>query len=310
MSLNSALVDRARRLVDTPTPVRVEGTTQFQTLTYPWFKVRLTLSPAPESDDTQGARRRVPRPASLLVGLKDADGNPVAINADDRLEVDSKQLGRAIYQVTGDWRADPQEEEADWLDSDAHARRGAPVHESRAVSFGDVRYVGPYLPDVFAQEPLDRALRRTAEKGGDRLHEYIVAFTPIKTGNLATSWYRKPTRRELHGTTAAYVAPVATDVSYAPYVNYGTGLWGPEHRKYLIEPHPPNRFLSWIDPLTGKRVFARRVWHPGSEGHHMIENAGSVVHAGLNEMMLPELETYKREAEAAALASMRGVVIP
>lgn len=102
MSLNSALVDRARRLVDTPTPVKVEGTTQFQTLTYPWFKVRLTLSPAPESDDPQAARRRVPRPATLLVGRKDADGNPTVINADDRLEVDSKQLGRAIYQVTGD----------------------------------------------------------------------------------------------------------------------------------------------------------------------------------------------------------------
>lgn len=102
MSLNAALVDRARRLVDTPTPQRVEGTTQFQTLTYPWFRVRLTLSPAPESDDAQGARRRVPRPGSLLVGLKDADGNLNAVNADDRLEVDSKQLGRAIYQVTGD----------------------------------------------------------------------------------------------------------------------------------------------------------------------------------------------------------------
>ena len=102
MSLNSALVDRARRLVDTPTPQRVEGTTTFQTLTYPWFKVRLTLSPAPESDDAQGARRRVPRPASLLVGMKDVDGNPTVINADDRLEVDSKQLGTQIYQVTGD----------------------------------------------------------------------------------------------------------------------------------------------------------------------------------------------------------------
>ena len=102
MSLNSALVDRARRLVDTPTPQKVEGTTQFQTLTYPWFKVRLTLSPAPESDDPQAARRRVPHPATLLVGLKDVDGNLVEIHADDRLEVDSKQLGRAIYQITGD----------------------------------------------------------------------------------------------------------------------------------------------------------------------------------------------------------------
>ena len=102
MSLNSALVDRARRIVDTPTTVKIEGTTQFTTLRYPWFKVRLTLSPAPESDDTQGGRRRVPHPATLLVGIKDTDGNATVINADDKLEVDSKQLGRHVYQVTGD----------------------------------------------------------------------------------------------------------------------------------------------------------------------------------------------------------------
>ena len=102
MSLNTALVDRARRLVDTPTPVKVEGSTQFQTLHYPWFKCRLTLSPAPEADDAQGGHRRTPRPASLLVGLKDTDGNLTEINSDDRLEVDSKALGRAFYQITGD----------------------------------------------------------------------------------------------------------------------------------------------------------------------------------------------------------------
>lgn len=102
MSLNSALVDRARRLVDTPTPVKVEGTTQFQTLHYPWFKCRLTLAPAPEAPDPQAARVRVARPATLLIGLKDADGNLNQINADDKLEIDSKQLGRAVYQLTGD----------------------------------------------------------------------------------------------------------------------------------------------------------------------------------------------------------------
>ena len=41
-------------------------------------------------------------------------------------------------------------------------------------------------------------------------------------------------------------------MEYAPYVNYGTGLWGPEHRKYLIEPIEPKKALSWIDPVGGK----------------------------------------------------------
>jgi hypothetical protein len=98
VSLNSALVDRARRIVDTPTPVRVEGTTQFQPLHYPWFKCRLQLAAAPE---TAGGVR-TPHPSTLLIGLRDADGNLNEVNSDERLEVDSKQLGRAIYQLTGD----------------------------------------------------------------------------------------------------------------------------------------------------------------------------------------------------------------
>ena len=102
MSLNSALVDRARRVVDTPTGVRVEGTTQFQTYHHPWFKCRLTLNAAPETDDTQAARRRVARTAQMMCALKDQDGNLLVISAADRLEVDSKELGRAVYEITGD----------------------------------------------------------------------------------------------------------------------------------------------------------------------------------------------------------------
>lgn len=102
MSLNAALVDRARRIVDTPLAEKVEGTTQFTTLSYSWFKCRITYGAAPESDDPQAARRRVPRPATLLCGVKDLDGNLLVINATDRLEMDSKQLGQAVFEVTSD----------------------------------------------------------------------------------------------------------------------------------------------------------------------------------------------------------------
>jgi hypothetical protein len=120
-----------------------------------------------------------------------------------------------------------------------------------------------------------------ASTGTDRLHDLIAEYTPIRTGNLRTSWYTTgKLAAELAGREGHYVGRVKTDVDYAPYVNYGTGLFGPQHRKYLIEPHPPNQALSWIDPLTGMRVFARRVWHPGSEGAHMIEKAAAVLEAG------------------------------
>lgn len=88
--------------MDTPTPVRVEGTTQFETLHDAWFKCRFTYSPAPDSDDTQGARRRVPRNGQFMCAMTDQDGNTLTITAADRLELDSKELGQAIFEVTGD----------------------------------------------------------------------------------------------------------------------------------------------------------------------------------------------------------------
>jgi hypothetical protein len=102
MSLNAALVDRARRVIDTPTDEKVEGTTVFQTLHGPWFKVRLTLQAAPESDDPQAGRRRVPHPGTILCGVKDLDGGVVVINATDRLWVNSRELGDALYEITSD----------------------------------------------------------------------------------------------------------------------------------------------------------------------------------------------------------------
>jgi hypothetical protein len=172
------------------------------------------------------------------------------------------------------------------------------------------KYIGPDLPAAFDDAPVRATLRRMADTGGDKLHDFIVQYTPVKTGNLATSWYREPTTRELHGTSMAYVSKVATDVDYAPYVNYGTGLFGPKHTKYLIEPHNPTGFLHWVDPLTGQDRYARSVWHPGSPGEYMVEKAAVFVESFLNEFMLPDLETFKRDQEAAVLGSMRGVVLP
>jgi hypothetical protein len=102
VSLNAALVDRARRLVDTPLGTKVEGSTQFATVEDAWFKCRLTLGAAPEADDSTGARRRVSRTGSVLCGVKDLTNEPLTILATDRLEINSKELGRYIFDVTDD----------------------------------------------------------------------------------------------------------------------------------------------------------------------------------------------------------------
>jgi hypothetical protein len=102
VSLQTALVDRARQVSETPTGEKVEGSTIFQTSNGPWFKVRLTMSPAPEADDPQAGRRRVPHPGTILCGVKDADGGAVTISSADRLWVNSKELGDALYEITSD----------------------------------------------------------------------------------------------------------------------------------------------------------------------------------------------------------------
>jgi hypothetical protein len=135
-----------------------------------------------------------------------------------------------------------------------------------------------------------------ANTGGDALQRRIRENTPVRTGALRESWIRtEATKHENR-----YESRVQTDVDYAPYVNYGTGLWGPKHMKYLIEPvHAP--MLSWIDPKSGKRVYAQRVWHPGSPGAFMLEYGAAKTEAEIEVILLPDLEQMKAEYEALAV---------
>jgi hypothetical protein len=101
MAYRSVLVDRARLLREAAQPVKVEGTTISDEVRGPWFRVRLTIPPAGDAPDTAGARRRVVDRPTLLTDKRDETGEPVEIKHTDRIEVDSKQLGRAIYEVSG-----------------------------------------------------------------------------------------------------------------------------------------------------------------------------------------------------------------
>jgi len=165
------------------------------------------------------------------------------------------------------------------------------------------QYIGPDLAAAFSAGSVSGTLRKLCNAGGDALHANIAANTPVRTGNLRTSWYRLPAVPEEN----RYVSYIRTDVSYSPHVEYGTGLYGPEHRKYEIKPKTPGGMLSWMDPKTGQRVYARHVWHPGSPGAHMREFGVARTEAALEEIAYPALEEFKAGYEAQILKAQSRV---
>jgi hypothetical protein len=105
------LKDRARSIQSLPTETRVEGKTVManDVLWGDWFKARLSEQSRRETTDGGGTWRTVKNP-SLLFGVKDTYGQTLLdtdeggslLKARDRVEVDSVQLGRAVYELTGD----------------------------------------------------------------------------------------------------------------------------------------------------------------------------------------------------------------
>lgn len=159
-------------------------------------------------------------------------------------------------------------------------------------------YEGDDLPTLFAQHPAQRALRRMAHTGGSVLKDRVEENTPIDTGELRASWTQSPVKHRrvsMLGAEDVYESEVSTDKDYAPDVEHGTGLWGPEHRKYLIEPKTPGGLLSWIDASTGQRVFARRVWHPGSPGQHMMAFGAAKTEATMTTFLIPDVDFWAAE---------------
>ena len=94
-----------------------------------------------------------------------------------------------------------------------------------------------------------------------------------------------------------YESGAESELEYAPYVEHGTGLWGPKHAKYLIVPKRPDGWLRWIDPDTGNPVFAKRVMHPGSPGNHMFEIGVAIAEQEFEREVEPILVRVMRELE-------------
>lgn len=153
-------------------------------------------------------------------------------------------------------------------------------------------YVGPRLHERINPRLGGFAARDIAGDAGDRWHFVTTQNTPVETGNLRTSWYLDPAiganRRSFYG-FPAYEVVVATDVDYAPYVEWDT-------RPHEIRPIPPNTRLHFFD-RHGNEVFATRVSHPGTRGQHMMSIGAHVVETTLDEIGEPGLERFVAAVE-------------
>lgn len=161
--------------------------------------------------------------------------------------------------------------------------------------------------DAPQQAATGRAAMAMAHRGGDRMHELTVINTPIGGrdqrggggGNLRSSWYQIPVHRIRTPKGRGFQSGVATQTEYAPHVESGTGLYGPKGAKYEIRPRTPGGYLRWVDPRTGREVFAKRVMHPGSPGAHMVATAAALVEAEFERGLVGGiLDGWVRDIEA------------
>lgn len=158
-------------------------------------------------------------------------------------------------------------------------------------------YDGDNIEELISQweHAVDVAGQKMAEDLGANFQHNITINTPVETYHLRESYDQTaieygPVTDDPLGSIrwAAYAwqGTVFTEVTYAEFVEYGTGLWGPKRRKYKIEPKTPGGVLAFqpyaraphggviLDvsgsPAKHGTAFARFVMHPGSPGAAMF----------------------------------------
>lgn len=159
-------------------------------------------------------------------------------------------------------------------------------------------YEGGKLKPWFDRTPNERFCRRAAGAGGRALMINIREKTPVDTGELRRSIRQGALRIKTDARgRRVFESPVSTHLGYAAPIEYGWGLWGPHHARYPIRPKNPDGWLHWVDPVTGKDVFRKIVWHPGAPGAHMFVGGAGVTEKELPMIIRPSLARWKLEVE-------------
>lgn len=159
-------------------------------------------------------------------------------------------------------------------------------------------YVGGKTAPWFGTKPVDVFMRTAPVAVVAAAREVAEKNTPIDTGDLRAAWISdKKTSRVMMFVGLGTQAQWSNKLEYAPYVNYGTGLYGPEHKMYLILPKKPGGSLHWVDKLTGQDVYSKKVLHPGSPGNYMLEISADFIEATWTKIVKPFLRVWARTTE-------------
>lgn len=102
MGLNAALVDRARVIQKRAAGRVVDGETIYSDTEGEWFKCRLQIGRDAKADEPATQAAESVHTPELLYAFRDLAGEPVVLNVQQRLEVASRQLGDATYEVQAD----------------------------------------------------------------------------------------------------------------------------------------------------------------------------------------------------------------
>lgn len=160
------------------------------------------------------------------------------------------------------------------------------------------------LADLFLEEPLLAAGRRTVDRVSADLHERVTRHTPVAKppaasvaaewevarkripGTLRESWKIGEVTIEVDG--ARMTVDVYTDDPIAPHVEWDT-------QPHLIVPKEPTGVLRYWDSAGGT-VFAKVIHHPGTKGAHMMATALVEVAATWQGIGREEMDRWSREA--------------
>jgi hypothetical protein len=176
-----------------------------------------------------------------------------------------------------------------------------------------------YAPGRSILDVVDRVESATMQAGwrmatdlGERFRLNIEDNTPVETGALRSSYRITPVDYGMVHTAKgapsavldmAWSGTVYTEISYAEYVERGTGLWGPRGMKYEIKPKHPDGLLHWVTP-TGLHVFAKHVWHPGSPGAAMFRIGAVITEHEADEWSHRALRDWERAVGDDARATL------